>query len=250
MIIKTDKQLELAKKSAIALMQGQDITINDVFLNSTLDDVEKKIKMLNDFSGKFWLLSSLVLYSAIYNNMLYKELDISWQEYMKIAKKRINLSAREISEQLSAARFFINNHEELIKQGWTPTGCFRSLARAQLAENLSNSLKETIQHLATDTWEDFHKWYTSFKEQNVLVHNTNIRDDIIIKNKKIYLGDVEAVTISNDLSNYDKTKIFNYLLQIFEALKEGLEPTIIPVSNEEESKSLLRFRNKLKRRRK
>ena len=76
-------EVQVAKESAIALVQGSIVqqTAEDLFYTDNLEEVERGLKSLNEFSNKAWLLSSIVLYTIIYNNELYAQSGLTWEEY-------------------------------------------------------------------------------------------------------------------------------------------------------------------------
>lgn len=114
-------EVESAKETAVALISNS--TTPDalsLFYTEDLHEIEAGIKKLNDFSNKSWLLSSILLYTLIYNKNLYLQSGLGWADYSKQARERLGLDPRDITEQLSAARFFILNHEELERAGFEP----------------------------------------------------------------------------------------------------------------------------------
>lgn len=56
------------------------------------------------------------------NKKVYKTFSVSWSEYQAESRKRLGIEKRDVSEQLSAARFFIMNHKELISKKFDPAG--------------------------------------------------------------------------------------------------------------------------------
>lgn len=246
----TTDDVENAKQTAIELVgsSGGAYTpkaVDDLFFSKSLSEVEHGIKYLNDLSNKSWLLSALLLYSLIYNNELYKQSGLSWKEYGANARERIGLDARDISEQLSSARFFIQHKDAMVRYGWTPKEASRKLARAELALELSGDLDSVLKHLAKDTWKEFNEWYSSFKDKPALPPRTEYkRDDIDIKKSKVYIKGVEAITINAKIPKQDKERLQKYIVQIFDAMQKGYEPAIVPVYDEHEASILPRLRDK------
>ena len=243
----TEDELESAKLNAVALSQdniNQKSLVN-LFYSENLNEVENGIKLLNEYSEKSWLLSALLLYTMVYNKDLYRQSGLEWTEYIRKSRARLGMEARDVSEQLSAARFYIKHHKALIKYNWSPVGSRRKLSTAELALRLSNNLEQTLQHLAADTWQDFKLWYYSFKIQKALPKATeNRRTDISYSKNKYKIGDIEAVTISKDLSKSDNERLNKYIKQIFTALENGYEPAIIEVYDTKEASVLTRLRDK------
>ena len=238
-------EVESAKLSAVALMKDSvpNNTI-DLFYEADLARVENGIRKLNEYSSKAWLLSAILLYTLVYDKQLYKESGLDWSDYSKAARERIGLDQRDVSDQLSSARFFIKNREELERQGFDPAGSYRKLSRAETATEACGDVHETIRHLAKDTWREFSDWYYSFKGKTKLLKSENPRNDIKIKNGKFYINDTEAVKVSDAIPEHDKKRIEKYIADIFEALKDGYEPAIVPVYDESEAKVLPKLRDK------
>jgi hypothetical protein len=215
----TAEELKSAKDSALSLVSDS-FNASDLFYCTDLEYIENGIKKLNDFSGKAWLLSAILLYTIIFDRELYSQSGLSWSEYTRQSRQRLGMDQREITDQLAAARFFILHHAELEEKGFKPDGNYKKLARAELAARLSNSVDLTIEHLINDTREDFTTWYFSYKKKK------KKRDDIKIENGKYYIKDIEAVTISNDIPEADRKKIDKCMGQIFKALEKGITPKI------------------------
>lgn len=242
----TQDEVQIAKESAIALVQGSVVqqTAEDLFYTDSLEEVERGLRSLNEFSNKAWLLSSIVLYTLIYNKELYTQSGLAWDEYSKQARERIGLDQRDISEQLSSARFYIQHHDELIRQGFDASGNHRKLARAELATELSGDVHAVIKHLVKDSFPEFKEWYSSFKVKNMLPPTDIKRPDIDIKGKKVYIQGIEAVKISEKIPPQDKERLEKYMGQIFNAMRKGLEPAIVECYDDKEARVLTKLRDK------
>ena len=241
----TQDEVQTAKESAIALVQGSIVqqTAEDLFYTDNLEEVEKGLKSLNEFSSKAWLLSSIILYTIIYNNELYTQSGLAWDEYSKQARERIGLDQRDISEQLSSARFYIKHYQELQRQGYDASGSSRKLARAELATELSGDVHAVIKHLVKDSFPEFKEWYSSFKIKAIKAP-VIIRKDIDIKGKKVYIQGIEAVKVSEKIPPQDKERIEKYIGQIFDAMRLGFEPAIVQCYDEKEARVLTKLRDK------
>ena len=242
----TTDEIQTAKESAIALVQGSIVqqTAEDLFYTDNLEEVEKGLKSLNEFSQKAWLLSSIVLYTLIYNNELYTQSGLTWDEYSKQARERIGLDQRDISEQLSSARFYIKHYQELQRQGYDASGSSRKLARAELATELSGDVHAVIKHLVKDSFPEFKEWYSSFKVKAIKAPNDIARPDIEVKGKKVFIQGIEAVKVSEKIPQQDKERIEKYMNQIFNAMRKGLEPAIVECYDDKEAKVLTKLRDK------
>lgn len=240
----TVDEVESAKETAVTLLSDTSTkSALDLFYTDNLEEIENGIKKLNDFSNKSWLLSAILLYTLIYNQSLYVQSGLTWAEYSREARDRLGLEPRDITEQLSAARFFILHHTALERAGFNPAGNNRKLARAELATDLCGNVNLTIQHLVNDTWQDYKDWYTSFKIKKAIT-DSKIRTDIEIKDGKFIISGIEAVKISDSISESDKERLNEYIKQIFDAMGKGYEPAIVPVYDKAEAAVLPRLRDK------
>lgn len=223
-ITTTEEEITKARDTAIAISQDATPNIKELLYSDNLADVEVGIKQLNEFSDKCWLLSALSLYTLIYNKNMYTQSGLTWVEYLAESKKRLGLDKREVSAQLSSARFFIKNYELLVKEGWNPIGSARKLEKAELALELSGDIKATVKHIATDTWSDFKDWYSSFRPQDETIALP--RSKVKYVSNAVYVDDVEAITVSASLDNKTRARYMEYLRQVFEIVKTGKEPVI------------------------
>ena len=237
-------EVESAKETAVALMQGNtSVDALDLFYTDDLEYIENGIKKLNDYSNKSWLLSSILLYTLVYNKGLYTQSGLTWEEYSKASRERLGLEQRDITEQLSAARFFIMNHEELQRQGFDPVGNNRKLARAELATDLCGDNHETIKHLVNDTWAEFNEWYSSYKPRKTNWDDIK-NDEIDFNDSKIIIKGKTAVSFSKSIPEEYKVRLEKYFEQIVKSIRQGYEPAIIPVYDEKEARVLTKLRDK------
>lgn len=244
-IINSVDELQKAREVALKLTNNDSVSIQDLIFSEKLEDVETGIKKLNTISETLWLLSAITLYSLVYNEDMYKQSGLMWSDYVAQSKQRLGMSKIELSRQLSSARFFIKYYDKLEKKGWTPFESKIKLAQAELALELSGNINDVINHLIKDSYADFTAWYSQFK---LLPAQTSkdywVRSDIEIKNKKIKVNGIEPVTINSELSAEDKALLEKSIVQIFDALKNGYKPAIIPVYDDKEEKRVLILRDK------
>ena len=238
--------VEDAKETAVALM-GPSIAKEwvGIFYETELEKVEESIRHLNLLATKCWLFSAIALYSLIYDNNLYRQSGLQWEAYLRDSKNRLGMESRDIAESLSSARFFLKHHKELQKAQWSPVGGRRKLARAELAVELSGSVKDTIEHLANDTWMEFYSWYSSFRMAKSLPLLTeNPRDDIDVNKKGVFIKGESVAMISKKIPREEQKRLKEYLASIYTMIKEGYEPAIIAVYDKKEAKRLERLRDK------
>lgn len=231
-----DDLLKQAKETALALVSGEVDAIELLGCNN-LEEIETGIKKLNEYADKCWLLSSIVLYTMIYDKNLYEQSGLSWIEYLSQSRSRLNMDKRDVTEQLSSARFFIKNHKKLVEAGWQPKGTSRKMARAELALELSGDLDLTVQHIVNDSWRDFNDWYSSYKVR-VLSEAPSPTKDIEIRKNEFLIGGKIAVSISDDIDEEDKIKLQVYLNKIFTAMKNGEEPMFAEISEIKDAQRL------------
>lgn len=236
--------LERAKEIVVQLSEGQtNINVLDLFYSDNLEEIEHGIKALNDYSSKAWLLSGLALYSLIYEKDLWQQSGLTWGEYTHQTSARLGLDSVTVSEQLASARFFVKYRAKLLNAGWTTKVANRNLARAEVAVECSGSVDETIEHLVNDSTRDFQKWYQSFK----ILPPPEVEDkrpDIVIEKSGIKINGINAVTISSELPENERTLLEGYLQQIYKAIKAGDVPAIVPVYDEKEARLLMNLRDK------
>jgi len=243
--VSTD-EIEEAKQTAVALIgENNTKTAMDLFFCNDLSEIEHGIKQLNEFSNKSWLLSAILLYTLIFNKDLYSQSGLSWAEYAKQSRERLGMEQRDISDQISGARFFIRYNKTLKRAKFNPINASSKIAKAELALELSGNLSETVKHLVNDTFSEFRTWYQSFKPSKALPKPTeNARSDIGYKSNKFTINGVEAVKISDDIPPEEKLRLQKYMKVIFESIANGYEPAIIPVYDKKEAAVLTRLRDK------
>jgi len=237
-----EKAVEKARNTVIELTKNSIPTKTvDLFFSTDLKEIEDGIRRLNDYSSKCWILSALALYTLVYDKELYKQSGLTWTEYYKHTKEKLGMDKRQCSEQLSGARFFIKHHDLLMEKGWDTTVPNQSLARGELAYELSGDIEKTVEHMINDTQLDFKNWYQSFK----LLPETKAdqHPEIVIEKSVIKINGIDAVTISDKLADDQRMRIEGFLEQIFTAIKQGDFPAIIPVSDEKEARHLFTLRD-------
>lgn len=243
-LINYSENLETAKQAVVKLMEGTgELRTQDLLLETNLEKIESGIRTLNEIGSKSWLVSSILLYSLIYDQKMYEQSGLDWINYMRESRKRLNLDPRDISEQLSSARYFIRYHDELIERGWSPIGTSKKLARAELAENLTGDHQAVLEHLISDSFRNFKDWYTGYKLKPIVdTRQTEVLRDRIELNHaraEYKIDGKSAVTLSDDLPEEYRAKLNGYLTKIFESLKSGYEPAIIPVKTNEDAQKLM-----------
>lgn len=236
--------VEKAKKAVVEMTQtSAPLNTLDLFYTDDLSTIENGIKQLNEMSSKCWILSAIALYTLVYDKALYQQSGMDWQDYQKQAKDRLGLDPREVSEQLSGARFFIANRIKLINYGWNTSVPRFSLARGYLALELSGDLDETIKRICTCTVREFKEWYQSFKclpAQKVV----DKHPEITIKNNVVKINKKDAVIVSKDLPQKQREQFEGYLQQIVQIIKSGNYPAIVSVYDSKEATVLNRLRDK------
>jgi len=85
-LINLSDKLGDAKKAVVALMSDTAPDAIKIFNDKDLESVEHDIKTVNEFGSKCWLVSAIALYSLIYDQKLYEQSGLAWQEYLKVLR--------------------------------------------------------------------------------------------------------------------------------------------------------------------
>lgn len=239
------EKLAKARESALAVIGTNSVPDVNILLDSeNLEEVEKGIKALNTISKKSWLLSSILLYTIVYDQNLYLQSGLNWDDYVKESKERLELSPRGISDQLQCAKFYIEHHSALLRKGFQPTN-IEVLARAQLALELTGDIDAVIDHVSSgESFRDFKSWYQSFKPASYLPPTEYQRPDIVIESETVKINGIEPVHISEELPAEEQQRLQGYIQKIFMAIKDGYEPAIVPCYDQKEAINLVRLRDK------
>lgn len=249
----TEDEVFKAKETALSIVEENNFLkqVDELFHSEDLGYVENGIKGLNEMSSKSWLLSAILLYTLIYTRRLYEKSGLSWQKYNIEARARLGIDEREMSEQLSAARFFIKYHGSLVRRGWKPVGSNSKLCNAERALDLSGNIDDVLDHLVNDTTREFKDWYLGLRNPKKLQgpQSELMRNDITFKDGKPCINGIEAVKIATEIPESDRERLSKYMVQIFEALQGGYEPAIVPVYDEKEAAVLPRLRDKYRQKR-
>ena len=233
----TESEVDAAKQDAFSLvLDGTNGNVMELFTSKNLADVETGIKEFPNFSQKGWLLSSILLYTIVYDKNLYSQSGLDWRTYTEEARARLGINQRDISEMLSAARFFIQYHKLLIEKKWNPTMGLRKLSRCELALKLCDDLNLTVAHLVNDTWEEFKQWYSGYKSSD----KKKERKEVKVTKGKFLIDGKEAVKVSSELGIKDRKFLGRCIKHIFNAISSGKEVEI--VTDEEELENLRLFR--------
>lgn len=249
MITYNENQLEKAKKAALSLSNSKSngkLDIDALMHSDNLVEIEEGIRELNSFATKATLMSSIILYTCIFNMDLYKQSGLTWAEYIVSAKKRLGLDPREISEMLSGAGFFIEYNDKLMEKNYQLTS-FRNIARAYLALELSGNVDEVINHLCSgESAEAFKAWYQSLKKPKAIEGPSSnfLRTDIVITKTSVSISGKNLFTISDNLPEEEQKKFMEYVTKIYSTIQEGYQPAVIPVYDKAEARKLLSLRDK------
>ena len=245
----TEEEIEEAKTSAVNLVEqkSESSSLMDLFYTENLDELECGIKNLNHFVSGAWLLSSILLYTLIFDHELYRQSGLDWFHYSMESRERLGMDNHDITEMLGAARFFIKNHKALEQKGFKVEGNRGKLARAELAEKLCGNTEEVIDHIVSDTKREFKEWYQSFKKKKLPAKPDSRRDDIRVESGRFIIGDEDAVTVSEKISESDRERLNGYIKAIFETLRDGYEPAIVAVYDKKEAAVLPKLHDRHRR---
>lgn len=243
-------KVEQAKLSCKALMKDNDVPTNYIELldGHDLEFVENGIKKMNEFADKCWLLSSILVYTLIYDKQMYSQSGLDWISYVSESRERLGIEPADFTVSICSARFFIKHHHDLLQAKWNPVGSRRKLARAELALELCGDLPLTINHIVNDSWREFFDWYSAIKNPEKIaqkvVKEDMPRSDIVINNGKVTIKGKEVYTVSDDLDKNDASRLNDCIVQFFKCLQQGYYPAVISTYNENEAKSLVIMRDK------
>lgn len=214
---------ELKEVTDIALsMSGTSMgNIKALFDSNNLEEVEQGIKWLNELSGSAWLLSAILLYVKIFTGSLFEQSGDNWVSYVKAARKRLNMEARDITDKISSARFFIMYGKRLIERGWSPIGNLHKLSRAELATELCGDVEQTLDHLLTDSWQQFKAWYYALKP--ALPKSRHRKD---IDASKLEIKGVKVVQFADTLSKHDRRLLESCIRRALVLMRNGQEVII------------------------
>jgi len=244
----SEEQIKKAKTNAVSLVNVNNSNYDIYnFLNvESLEAVEEGIRKLNDASNSAWLLSSLLLYQCVYDKKLFSQSGIDdWEDYVFNAKKRLGMSRLQVSRHLTAAKFFIEYNDKLMEKGYKPR-VFQSLAFAYNAIKATGDVDAVIDHMINDSAHEFEDWFRSFKEVKKLdaPQSDLIRDDIMVTEDSVYIAGQSLFEVGDDIPEDEKKKFMTLISQVYAAVKDGYEPAIIPVYDENEAKTLVKLRDK------
>lgn len=123
---------------------------------------------------------------------------------------------------------------------------FQFLSFTYNALNLVGDVDVVIDHMINDSAHDFEDRFRSFKDAKVLdaPNNELICDDIEISENSVSIGGQDLFTINSDIEDSDKQQFLSLISQVYSAVKDGYEPAIIPVNDENEAKLLVKLRDK------
>lgn len=178
------------------------------FLDSErLEDVEKGLRALGVQSSVAWLVTSIVLSKFICDGKLFEASGMDWKEYRNDCRVRLGMESRELSEFLAAGRFLSVYGKQLASRDWNPERSARKVARAELALKLCNDSALVIDHLVSDTWIDFNKWYTSLKITLPAPKRKKKNYEVIIRKGHVFVDGREPVQIADDVPEQEKKDI-------------------------------------------
>ena len=109
-----------------------------------------------------------------------------------------------------AGRFLSMYGKQLAARDWNPERSARKVARAELALKLCNDSSLVIEHLVSDTWIDFNKWYTNLKMSAALPapkRRKKAYEVIIRKGGRVFVDGREPVQIAEDIPDQERKDI-------------------------------------------
>lgn len=174
-----------------------------------LGAVEKGLRNLGIQASVAWLVTAVVLYRVIYDGKLFKASGMEWREYRNECRVRLGMDSRELTEYLAAGRFLSLYGKELAARDWNPERSARKVARAELALSLCNDAKLVMDHLVSDTWIEFNKWYSELKGQKALPAPKRRKKsyEVIMKKGHVFVNGREPIQIAEGVPEQDRKDI-------------------------------------------
>lgn len=186
------------------------------FLSNDSEEIVRNIKTLYGISNICWLAAALLFHRLVYNIREYEVSNLTFMEYLKMSKERVGIRPQDVSDMLSAARFFLKYYDILVAKGWTPNESPRKLVRGELALELCDyDLSIVTDHLVKDTWIEFKKWYTSLKNKNSVAK-------VKFENNVIKVNGKKVLTINPEMPEEVQDVIRRHLPELYEDIKKVL----------------------------
>lgn len=184
---------------------------------SSLSEIEKGIKRLNEQTSAVWFITSLAIYSVVYDGELYSESGLKWKEYRSQTRERFGMDYQDFSEALSAGKFIAEHGKELFAAGWKPERSMRKLARANLALKLCGDPSVVINHLVNDQWIDFKAWYSGIGTSRAIELQKPVvgPGEISFKRGRVFVNGVEPVAVSKEIPEDDQKAIMKLVADYF-----------------------------------
>ena len=179
----------------------------DLFEYVSLDDLEGKLRKLNENRNSAWFIEALLVYGAIWDAELYSESGLKWKEYKAQTGKRLGLDKGEFSDLLAAGRFLEKHGKQLFAAGFNPRRSNRKLARAWLALKICGDATEVIDHLVNDEGIMFKAWYTGLKELPAPGEQRKRKRSIAIIEGRLYINGREPIRIAKTVSVKERIDI-------------------------------------------
>ncbi len=188
---------------------------------TSLSELEKSIKKLNEQVSAVWFITSLAIYSVVYDGELYSESGLRWKDYRKQTRDRFGMDHQEFSEALSAGKFIAEYGKELFAAGWKPERSMRKLARANLALSVCGDPTLVIDHLVNDQWIEFKAWYGGLKQKLIpgpdKKPGSSKNRVIEFKRGKVFVNGVEPVVIAEGIPAGDRKEIEKLIAEYYRA---------------------------------
>lgn len=172
---------------------------------TSLEDLEARLRYLNDQSSTAWFIEALAIYGIIWDGELYTASGLAWPEYKASVGKRLGLSKGEFFDYFHAGQFLMHHGKVLFASGFNPTRSVRKLARASTALKICGDVDKVIDHLVNDQWEEFKAWYTGLKELALPGPRRRKQShEVIVRKGKVFVDGREPILFAEDVPEQEK----------------------------------------------
>jgi hypothetical protein len=187
----------------------------DILEYSGLEDLEGKLRKLNENRNSAWFIEALLVYGAIWDSELYSESGLKWRDYKAQVGKRLGLDKNEFSDLFSAGKFLEKHGKKLFAAGFNPRRSNRKLARAWAALKVCGDADEVIDHLVNDEWIMFKAWYSGLKELAAPGEQKRKKRHIAIVEGRLYINGREPIRIAKSVTVKERLEIEALVVDYF-----------------------------------
>jgi hypothetical protein len=165
----------------------------------------------------------------------YKDVNDQWNYHVEILHNKYEEEEKEEYIDLGVVKIWIDGEEHEYRP-----------VSIKVALYNGNKLYKTVVLNEDNNWR--YEWKGLSADGHWHIREVEVPDGYktyyTFWNNKFYIGEKEAIKISPDIQEQDKTRLEKYITEIFEILQSGNEPAIISVYDDEEARALNKLRDK------